>query len=379
MDCLQQHFGRDAVSLIVDRRTAALAILMAGPERTTAIPIEELQRLVASSSSHVELRAAATATIALAAGCSAGSAINLNYHPLAALLLEAIDAGHKFGPRIGSVLKSELPDAVLAPLFDPATRSRSDACHLSDLWLDYAAGDYDRSRFRPLELPEELILSCNGWLASESLDESNEFIVILPGAGLPARHWPVESWASVIDSLAVDRDVVLVGSEREIDTTRKIVTQIQTTRRRVIDLCGRTDIGLLAAILKRARLVIGTDTGPLHIAAMVGTPVLGLYYGSMFHRQTGPYGNGHWVLTPVNVTYPVSECELERHPELYRRQLRPDDVAAAAYAFLSGRFPALSDRVRLLESHLSFEGLDWIDITSPRIAFPVSLGISAYA
>jgi heptosyltransferase-1 len=62
-----------------------------------------------------------------------------------------------------------------------------------------------------------------------------------------------------------------------------------------INLAGRTTLQSLAALFKRADLVISTDTGPMHIAAAVGTPVVALF-GPTSVTRTGPFGSGHQVL-----------------------------------------------------------------------------------
>jgi len=63
-----------------------------------------------------------------------------------------------------------------------------------------------------------------------------------------------------------------------------------------IDLAGATTVGLLPALLSRASLLITNDSGPMHIAAAVGLPVVALF-GPTSAVRTGPYGLGHRVLT----------------------------------------------------------------------------------
>ena len=71
-----------------------------------------------------------------------------------------------------------------------------------------------------------------------------------------------------------------------------------------IDLAGATAVGLLPALLSRASMLITNDSGPMHVAAAVGIPVVALF-GPTSAARTGPYGAGHDVLT---AKIPCSPC-----------------------------------------------------------------------
>ena len=67
-------------------------------------------------------------------------------------------------------------------------------------------------------------------------------------------------------------------------------------RTKAVDLTGQTPVGLLPSLLRQAAALITNDSGPMHIAAAVGTPVVALF-GPTDPRKTGPYGKGHSVLS----------------------------------------------------------------------------------
>jgi lipopolysaccharide heptosyltransferase I len=102
-------------------------------------------------------------------------------------------------------------------------------------------------------------------------------IVILPGAGRPEKLWPVERFRELAQSLGDDILVAWGPGEREL------AEEIGAP------LAPSTNLRELAALLRSAKLVIGADTGPLHLAAALGTPVIGLY-GPTSSRRNGPYG-----------------------------------------------------------------------------------------
>jgi len=100
-------------------------------------------------------------------------------------------------------------------------------------------------------------------------------IVILPGAGKPNKLWPVERWREV----AKRTNAIVAWGPNE----RTLAEQTGAT------LAPPTSLRELAGLLRNARLVIGADTGPLHLAAALGTRVVGLY-GPTHVWRNGPYG-----------------------------------------------------------------------------------------
>ena len=97
----------------------------------------------------------------------------------------------------------------------------------------------------------------------------------------------------------------------------------------ILNLAGRTSLAELAALLRNARLAVTTDTGPMHLACALGTPVVALF-GPTAPWRTGPFGDGHVV---VRLDLPCSPC--------FRRQcLEPrclTELKAPALPLLSRR------------------------------------------
>lgn len=115
--------------------------------------------------------------------------------------------------------------------------------------------------------------------------------IINPGAGWASKQWPVERYAQVAAHLgrrhALRSFVVWHG-----DTERACAEQIVAGSAGHAILASPTNLTELAALARRAALFIGSDTGPLHLAAAVGTPCVGMY-GTSRAERTGPYGPGH--------------------------------------------------------------------------------------
>jgi len=117
-------------------------------------------------------------------------------------------------------------------------------------------------------------------------------VLIHPGASEPTRRWPGEHYASVINELGVASvTTILTGSpaERPLCDSIAGLTEAHPTI--------LTDLSILgfAALAARADAVLVGDTGPMHVAAAVGTPVVALY-GPTYPHRTGPYGGRHQII-----------------------------------------------------------------------------------
>jgi len=112
-------------------------------------------------------------------------------------------------------------------------------------------------------------------------------IAIHPGAGAALKSWPAERWAEVADALhrQANAEVVLTGGPGERPLTDEIAGHLTP---RPASFAGETTLGQLAALFARCDLVIGGDSGPLHLAATVGAATVRLY-GPTDIQEFGPW------------------------------------------------------------------------------------------
>jgi heptosyltransferase-2 len=122
-------------------------------------------------------------------------------------------------------------------------------------------------------------------------------IILHPGSGGSARDWPPENFARLADLLPqqFDAQVILTGAPNETDLINGI---LQQTTAKPISLCGRLSITELAVLCQRAAVFVSNSTGPLHLAVMVGAPVVAFYPPIQACRpeRWGPYGRSADVL-----------------------------------------------------------------------------------
>ncbi len=129
--------------------------------------------------------------------------------------------------------------------------------------------------------------SIAAWLYSQHLDDK-PIALINPGAGWNSKLWPADRYAAVARLLESERDlrsVVVWADERE----RAWAKQIVAAANGAATLAPNTSLPDLAALARKACIFIGSDTGPLHIAAAVGTPCVGIY-GPTDPADCGPFG-----------------------------------------------------------------------------------------
>ncbi|WP_432925132.1 glycosyltransferase family 9 protein [Microbispora sp. CA-135349] len=116
------------------------------------------------------------------------------------------------------------------------------------------------------------------------------YLVVHPGTTAPARAWPAERWAEAVEALlAAGERVVVTGSPGERALTA-IVSGPALGSGFGLDLGGATTFAELAAVLAGASAVVAANTGPAHLAAAVGTPVVSLFAPVVPAARWAPYG-----------------------------------------------------------------------------------------
>jgi lipopolysaccharide heptosyltransferase II len=136
----------------------------------------------------------------------------------------------------------------------------------------------------------------DGYLEEWDIRPEQPIICIHPGTGTWVKHWQEDKWARVADTLAeqLNAKIVFTGGDHELPLVQRITQQMNQP---ACIIAGDTRVGQLAALFKRARVVLGPDSGPLHLAAAVDTATVALY-GPADPVEFGPWGNPqkHFVL-----------------------------------------------------------------------------------
>lgn len=118
---------------------------------------------------------------------------------------------------------------------------------------------------------------------------SDRYVVIHPGSGAQVKSWPARRWAGVAEQIArrTDCQVLLTGSNDE----RGLCAEVGSwSHGRTENLAGETSLFELGELFRQASLVLGVDSGPLHLAVATGTPSIHLY-GPSDRIRYGPWGD----------------------------------------------------------------------------------------
>lgn len=130
------------------------------------------------------------------------------------------------------------------------------------------------------------------------ISENDIVVVINPGASCPSKRWPAKRFAEAADILVKRRGVKVVVIAGETD--KRIGEEMASSmKERCLDLSGKTTVGDIAGILKRSKLFISNDSGPVHVACAVGTPVVAIFGRSdrgLSPRRWGPSNKGDVVI-----------------------------------------------------------------------------------
>ena len=132
-------------------------------------------------------------------------------------------------------------------------------------------------------------------LGRAGVGPGTNWVAMNVSARWPTKRWPVASFAAVADQLNEGGlgPVLFIGGPEDRPIIN-VVSEMMKTR--AINIAGSPAVGLLPALLSQAALLITNDSGPMHIAAAVATPLVALF-GPTSATRTGPYGLGHRVLT----------------------------------------------------------------------------------
>lgn len=153
-------------------------------------------------------------------------------------------------------------------------------------------------------------------LAAEGVKPHDRLVALNPGAGRPVKRWPVERFRQLAERLAVEtgaRTLLLWGPDEE-SLARAIAAEAPCRPL----VAPPTTLPELIALLRRVSLMVGSDTGPLHLAAALGTPALGLY-GPTRAERNGPYGR---------------HCQAVQSPDGTMASISADQVFGAAAELL---------------------------------------------
>jgi len=171
----------------------------------------------------------------------------------------------------------------------------------------------------------------------KSIEGTQPKIIVHPGGKKPSKLWAQQNFSLLINKLIeeIGAQVVLVGSKDEIGMADAIIAPI---KHKVANLAGELTLPQLAAVIERADIMVSSDSGPMHIATAVGTPVVALFSGADIPYVWYPYGDMHTVVRKDVECSPCFRDECAEHTCM--KGITVEEVFQAVNATLEKRLRA---------------------------------------
>ena len=190
----------------------------------------------------------------------------------------------------------------------------------------------------PIAVPREADDTVVMLYRSLGITDDDLVVILHPGSGGSAREWPAE-YFGILGARLIEHPhvrVLVTGGKGE---ERKVAEILVATKGGAVPLVGKLTVKELAALFRRTHLFVGNSTGPLHLAAAMGTPVIGLYpqAKAMSERRWGPYTKKKEVFVPAMPASCEKCTKLQGERCLCMASISVEDVFAAASRFLEKR------------------------------------------
>lgn len=218
---------------------------------------------------------------------------------------------------IRHVIGAPLQRDLRRPRIDPGTgQIEQEANRLARCLASLGEIDLDDRSFWDLRLQPDEIAAADKCLAPLG---GERFVAINVGGKVQSKDWGIENWIVLLRLIAKSNPsfaMVFIGSTDEFERAAKIAASWPG---QTLNLCGGLAPRESAAAMKRAMFFIGHDSGPMHLAAAVGTPCVGLFGNFNMPKWWHPNGKGHHII----------------HNMRGVREVSPDEVYAAVCATIA--------------------------------------------
>jgi len=301
----ERHPAAEVVA-VVERNFADVARGLPGVDRVWELDLDQLGKLLlASTGSH--LRAAyryVEETVHRLRAERFDLALNYSSSRMSAVFLKLVDVPDTRG--------WTMTTDGYRRIAHPWSRLFSASClvrrHAPFNLVDYykrVAGVTNGPRKLLFTVPDAARAEAAALVDAAGVDARTPLVAFQLGASRPVRRWPAASWIAVARILEerIGARIVLCGGGGDRDVADEIVAALGP---RAVDACGKTSIAALGALLARCDVLVTPDTGPMHMAVAVGTPVVSLFFGPALPFDTGPYAPDHVCLT---AEVPCGPCD----------------------------------------------------------------------
>lgn len=213
-------------------------------------------------------------------------------------------------------------------------KGREELSHQLNYYLELISGlglkTYPSEIYLPLTQEEKS--SAKEMLLSLNIDLKRPLVVLNPGASYgPAKRWPASRFAEVarLFQQRKNAEILIIGSSDESELAESIVSSMT---KKPLSLAGKTNLRLLAGLISHAAVFVTNDSGPMHLANALKTPVTAIF-GPTDPRLTGPFQEPAMVIKKDVLCWPCSyrECPFDHGCMM---KIEPEEVFKASQKFL---------------------------------------------
>lgn len=228
-----------------------------------------------------------------------------------------IQGGRKQNIHLTDILTTQILTALQIHIGDPSDNGNSPVTSKDFFAIDPKKAEVLYRKSTPGDL------SLKKWLGIQLGSISNK------------TTWPIENWAMLAALILKNHPeiaLVLLGEEQELERTQTFYTTLQRElgqksdlKNRVITVVGQTDFDQWASIVSRCHWIFAEDSAVIHLASVLGVRVMNLLVGAHPWLETGPYGNGHYIIENESISpeiayatwsYAMSEWSHQRRTSL---------------------------------------------------------------
>jgi ADP-heptose:LPS heptosyltransferase len=329
---LRRRYPEAQITLVVQDVFQETAGLLPGPDRLVTFPALQLAPLVDGGGDWPQAYQLVADWLQTHIGSPPDLVVNLTPDFLGALLSYLSRGREVRGFTLGSHRSFFTQPAWMSYLMIISRARKANPFNLVDIFLKSAGLDADGEGLA-VQIPPSVRNEAASFLEGAPLAPTTSLVGLVPGASQPQRCWPPERYAQVAGALLAARPChfFIFGNHKERPLGEAIAALLPSG---TATLCtGGTSIPFLAALLSHLHLLITNDTGPMHLAAAVNTPVLAFFLAGARVQDTGPVGEGHLALEPRLACHPChypDSCSLFKCHEAFS----PEGVAAWALRLL---------------------------------------------
>ena len=348
---LEEEWPGVSIDLIVDKEFAGVAALIPGIRQVLAYNFQQLldeSRAKVRDVVSLYRDVASWAKPLLHVGYD--RVINLTFNRRSAFL-----AGFLGGPDVRGITTTSGGDFLVKNpwmqyFLDFQQHRHLNRFNIVDL---FALGGSGPGTFHPLRL--RIPGNLGGWAEKFLKDWGTPrfWIGVQIGASDPMKAWRPASYGRMMAALgaALPAGFVLIGTKKEEPAIQEAIQAYRQAGGKgpLCEAFGKTTVGELLALLNYCHLMVTNDTGPMHMAVGVETPVVNISVGHVDFRETGPFGPGHWVIQPDISCGPCGFDMVCPH-HACKDYIDAQAVAELCrYVLHQGAFPNFPQRMRVYE------------------------------